>query len=339
MPFERQQVTWHKPFCLDLHEDTFRILKTFLEKYSESFYDKNIPAPFPTMQEHNKFVHLCLKILCTHLSLAVTGGLSNSVLGEESKSLRTLLFRLIDIDTPQDIKDTVLEMVSVGAGLLLPQLKERMELLHSLLPAVANLTVGQKMLLDIILNSLEDHSHVAALLGYNTIPEKLDLMDINLTESLMTTLLENLNLHTNECLESIAKGDGPFENLQIKHLSTLLSNLQNHLLAYCSLSNTTLPIYTSSITLLEQHLLILFPLATETFKKAGDIMEKSLESTEALCNVILESLAGAMLLKILNSLLLLPNYFQTLLFSLLEMLTPLDRLNSLFPDDLISGKF
>lgn len=93
MPFERQQVTWHKPFCLDLHEDTFSLLKSFLEKYTEVFYNNSLPEPFLVTEEHHKFVLLCLKLLNTHLSLAVSNGLSNSVLGGEAKALRTLLFR------------------------------------------------------------------------------------------------------------------------------------------------------------------------------------------------------------------------------------------------------
>lgn len=93
MPFERQQVTWHKPFCLDLHEDTFGLLKSFLEKYTESFYGVGLPNPFSVREDHHKFVLLTLKLLSTHLSLAVSNGLSNTVLGGVAKDLRTLLFR------------------------------------------------------------------------------------------------------------------------------------------------------------------------------------------------------------------------------------------------------
>lgn len=255
--------------------------------------------------------------------------------------------------TPDDIKHTVLEMLSVGAGLLLPQLRERMELLHSLLPTITTLTAGQKMLMDIILNSLEDHCHIAALLSYSTVPEKLDIVDLHLTESLMGTLLENLNLYTEECLDNISKCYSTgglnftknFGNPQIQHLSRLLSSLQNHLLAYCSLTSPKVPTFQSSILLLENHLLCLFPLAAKTFKKAADIVETNPAALEVLYNVMLESLAGAMLLKLLTSLLLLPiTFFQSLLFRLLEMLTPLDKLNSLLPEDVqcernVSGKF
>lgn len=105
VPIERQQVTWHKPFCLDLNEETFSLLRCFLEKYTNVFCNGSLldeynvrileeyNKPFPSVEEHNKFVLLCLKLLSTHLSLAVSGGLSNSVLGGEAKALRTLLFR------------------------------------------------------------------------------------------------------------------------------------------------------------------------------------------------------------------------------------------------------
>lgn len=70
------------------------------------------------------------------------------------------------------------------------------------------------------------------------------------------------------------------------------------------------------------------------------------KSLELLYNIMLDSLGGAMLLKILNALLLLPiTYFQPMLFSLLKMLASLDQLNSLLPEEVhndadnsISGK-
>lgn len=95
LPMERQEVNWHKPFCLDLHEETFVLLRRFLEKYTECFYDSKLPAPFPTVEEHVNFVLLCLKLLGTHLSLAVSGSISNNILGCEATTLRTLLFRYV----------------------------------------------------------------------------------------------------------------------------------------------------------------------------------------------------------------------------------------------------
>jgi hypothetical protein len=59
--------------------------------------------------------------------------------------------------------------------------------------------VLQKMLLGIILTSLEDHSHVSSLLGYSYSAESEDRLgsqDLHLAEVLMKTLLRNLSFHT-----------------------------------------------------------------------------------------------------------------------------------------------
>jgi len=54
---------------------------------------------------------MCLRLVCTHLKLAITGCLSSFVLGDASKVLRSLLFRLIDQDSPDEIKNVSLENV------------------------------------------------------------------------------------------------------------------------------------------------------------------------------------------------------------------------------------
>ncbi len=43
----RQVVTWHRPFCVDLQEETFSLLRRFLERYCEGFSSAVPPAPFP----------------------------------------------------------------------------------------------------------------------------------------------------------------------------------------------------------------------------------------------------------------------------------------------------
>ncbi|KAJ8891492.1 hypothetical protein PR048_004020 [Dryococelus australis] len=56
-----------------------------------------------------------------------------------------------------------------------------------------------KMLVSIILTSLEDHGHVSALLGYSScqdVGSRLCGQDLRLTEVLMNTLLQNLSHHT-----------------------------------------------------------------------------------------------------------------------------------------------
>lgn len=91
-PIERRQITRHKPFCLDLHEHTFELLKNFLHNYSNSFYDASPPSPFQTSLEHHRFVLQTLKLLNTHFRLCINGGLNNTVLKEQATGLRTLLF-------------------------------------------------------------------------------------------------------------------------------------------------------------------------------------------------------------------------------------------------------
>lgn len=92
-PVEQQLVIWHRPFCIDLHEDTFGLLRVFLEKYGDNFYGETPPKPFATEADHHKFIHLCTKLLYTHLSLSLTGGLTSSMLGKEASLLRHILFR------------------------------------------------------------------------------------------------------------------------------------------------------------------------------------------------------------------------------------------------------
>lgn len=65
-----------------------------------AFYLNNIFS----FREYHHFVLMSLKLLCTHLSLAVAGGLTSSLLGSQAKPLRILLFRLVDTEIPQVIK-------------------------------------------------------------------------------------------------------------------------------------------------------------------------------------------------------------------------------------------
>ncbi|XP_069694063.1 probable E3 ubiquitin-protein ligase HERC1 isoform X1 [Periplaneta americana] len=342
LPSDRQVVTWHRPFCVDLQEGTFSLLRSFLEKYCSGFNQDACPPPFPTFGEHHQFVLLCLKLLCAHLSLALTGGLATSVLGSQARPLRHLLFRLVDIPTPACVKTVVSETLAIGAPMLLPPLRERMELLHSLLPQGPDLTNGQKMLLGIILTSLEDHSHVSSLLGYSFSAESEDHLgsqDLHLAEVLMKTLLRNLSFHTEECLNELEKNldKGQAElaesSNQVTHLHNLLSSLQTHLLAYCSINTYDSPMLSLSITLLQNHLSILLPLTCDILRKAAHIVQNFPNCLSQLYGILHQSLAGAMLSKILHSLLLLPvSCVQSLLFHLLGILAPLDCLNRLLPE-------
>lgn len=98
-------------------------------------------------------------------------------------------FSLIDKDAPLEVHNSVREVLNTGASLLLPPLVERVEFLHLYLSNGKNLSMGQQMLLGIILHSLEEPVLTAALLGYSSSPEKLKLQEVQLTSTLMNTLL------------------------------------------------------------------------------------------------------------------------------------------------------
>ncbi|CAL1541386.1 unnamed protein product, partial [Lymnaea stagnalis] len=70
LPYDRQVIAWHRPFCVDLQEATFSVLSTFLERYCDGFDNPEPPPPFANKQQHQQFVLLCLKLLSSHLSLA-----------------------------------------------------------------------------------------------------------------------------------------------------------------------------------------------------------------------------------------------------------------------------
>ncbi|XP_052361362.1 probable E3 ubiquitin-protein ligase HERC1 [Oncorhynchus keta] len=164
-----------------------------------------------------------------------------------------------------------------------------------------------RMQLDIILTSLQDHTHVASLLGFSCPPEAPEALasscgldpsygapgtnpDTHLAEILMKTLLRNLGFYTN----SSQCGSAP------KHLQLLLP-----------------------------------PLATDIFSRSTTLLQESSWNgsiREKLRVVIYVSAAGSMLCQIVNSLLLLPvSVARPLLSYLLDLLPPLDCLNRLLP--------
>ncbi|KAJ3666590.1 hypothetical protein Zmor_002027 [Zophobas morio] len=344
IPAENQHMTKHKPFCLDLHEKTFELLKKFLEKYTVTFTYDTPPSPFKTATEHHRFVLLSLKLLCTHLSLCMNGNLSDNILNKHTKQLRTILFRLVDIKTPTEIHATVIELINVGASLLLPQLPERVEFLHEHLSKDENLSQGQQMLLNIVLSSLEDPAHIATLLRETTSQEKRQ--KLFLIETLMYTLLQSFSKITEDSLDSIKtymeeKPNNEWrndENPRTTHLQKLLSSLQNHLLAHIivkvkhSKNNSS-----NAFEILNTHLNQLFPLIIKVLNKSAEILEKHPPSLELLYNVLLDSVAGSMFLKLLTSLLLMPvSFVRNLLPELLNILAPLDRFNKLLPVDIMN---
>ncbi|CAB3370488.1 Hypothetical predicted protein [Cloeon dipterum] len=343
LPSGRQVVTWHRPFCVDLQEKTFEYLRIFLEQYCDGFESAKPPQPFNSVEEHHRFVHHCLKLLCTHLSLSLAGGLGSSVLGMQSQPLRQLLFRLVDMAAPNAVQQAVQETLSIGAPMLLPPLKERVDLLLSLLPQSHKLSKGQKLLLNIVLASLEDHLHVSALLGCNV--DKFqdgNPTDVYLTKQLIKTLLKTLSFQTDGCLDEVESGtefDYGKEELSKSHVNELLSALQTHLLARCNFEDVQKE-GSSNITqeksiayeILTEHLEDMFQNSASVFERSTTILTANPMVINKLHNVIFHSTAGASLSKTLHSLLLLPvKDIQPLLFHLLAMLGPMDRLNRILP--------
>uniref|UniRef100_H0V6J8 HECT-type E3 ubiquitin transferase n=1 Tax=Cavia porcellus TaxID=10141 RepID=H0V6J8_CAVPO len=365
LPRDRQVVAWHRPYCVDLEESTFSHLRSFLERYCDKINSEIPPLPFPSSREHHSFLKLCLKLLSNHLALALAGGVATSILGRQAGPLRNLLFRLMDSTVPDEIQEVVIETLSVGATMLLPPLRERMELLHSLLPQGPDrwesLSKGQRMQLDIILTSLQDHTHVASLLGYSSPSDATDLSavctgygnlsdqpygtqschpDTHLAEILMKTLLRNLGFYTDQAFGELEKNSDKFllgtsssENSQPAHLHELLCSLQKQLLAFCHINNISEN--SSSVALLHKHLQLLLPHATDIYSRSANLLKESPWNGsvgEKLRDVIYVSAAGSMLCQIVNSLLLLPvSVARPLLSYLLDLLPPLDCLNRLLP--------
>ncbi|XP_068210388.1 probable E3 ubiquitin-protein ligase HERC1 [Palaemon carinicauda] len=214
IPTDRRVVSWHRPFCVDLQEGTFSLLRTFIEQYC-MFDDPVQPVtPFASLRDQEKFVSLCLQLLNTHLSLALTGGMTQTVLGSEATVLRELLFRLVDAKLPRAIEAGVCEGLS--SPLLLPPLASRMGLLYTLLPKSpedwGQLSRGQRLQLGILVISLEDHSHVAGLLGYSASEENCAVTyetSSTLPRDLMHTLLANLGFHVKHQLNQLLDEEKP----------------------------------------------------------------------------------------------------------------------------------
>ncbi|KAJ1527946.1 hypothetical protein ONE63_007879 [Megalurothrips usitatus] len=362
LPTDRPVLPWHRPFCADLQESTFSTLKNFLEKYGKGFYEEHAPAPFPSSQDHHDFVYLCLKLLCSHFSLAISGGVASSFLGNQAAPLRQLLFSLVDITAPPRVEAIVNDTLQVGAHMLLPPLWARLGLLQTLLPQVSSLSKGQKMLLDIIVKSLVEHSHIAWLLGYGvTVTETSDdnsessadpsllsdvlkspqpANDLSHAQTLMKTLLHNLSLHsiaTIELLETYLKSGAnePWEPPpSVPSLHGLLSALHTHLLAFTTNYSGTAsqPHTCPSLDLLIKHANSLLPNAHSIFAYSARLVQNFPDALSYLYGILMDSLAGSLLFSFLHALQLLPvSSLHPILPQLLSLLAPIDKLNRLLP--------
>ncbi|XP_037548156.1 probable E3 ubiquitin-protein ligase HERC1 [Nematolebias whitei] len=367
VPTDRQLVAWHRPFCVDLEESTFSYLRNFLERYCDGISNDTPPAPFLCKRDHHHFLLLCMKLLSIHLSLAHAGGTGAIVLGAQGRPLRNLLFRLIDTNMPDSIQQAVLNTLSIGASLLLPPLRERTELLLSLLPqgpqSLNVLSKGQRLQLDMVLSSLQDQSHVASLLGYSNFgevaalgPPQTPVMSVrppsssssaeaydplHLAEVLLRTLLLSIGFYTEQQFGELEKNSDKQlsaghqgQNDPPSHFHQLLSGLHKHLLAHCYIHSSSED--DGSVTLLREHLYLLLPCATETLKRTTKLLKESSPDKQIIKKlhmVLYNSVAGSLLCQVVYSLLLLPlDTVQPLLSHLLTLLEHLNDFNSLLPE-------
>ncbi|KAM8872529.1 putative E3 ubiquitin-protein ligase HERC1 isoform 2-T2 [Synchiropus picturatus] len=367
VPTDRQLVAWHRPFCVDLEESTFAYLRNFLEGYCDGIESDTPPAPFLSKRDHHQFILLCMKLLSIHLSLAHAGGTGAMVLGAQGKPLRNLLFRLIDTNMPDTIQQAVMNTLSIGASLLLPPLRERTELLLSLLPqgpqSLNVLSKGQRLQLDMVLNSLQDQSHVASLLGYSNFgdvgvmgppltpastvrpPSSSSCIDdydpLHFTEVLLRTLLLSVGFYTERAFGELEKnsdklltGDNQRQTDAPSHFHQLLSALHKHLLAHCYIQYS--PEDDRSVALLREHLCLLFPCATETLRRSTKLLKESSKDKQIIKKlhmVLYNSVAGSLLCQVIYSLMLLPlDVVQPVLSHLRALLENLNSFNRLLPD-------
>ncbi|XP_033952277.1 probable E3 ubiquitin-protein ligase HERC1 isoform X3 [Pseudochaenichthys georgianus] len=367
VPTDRQLVAWHRPFCVDLEESTFTYLRNFLESYCDGIGDDNPPPPFLSKRDHHQFILLCMKLLSIHLSLAHAGGTGAMVLGAQGRPLRNLLFRLIDTNMPDSIQQAVLNTLSIGASLLLPPLRERTELLLSLLPqgpqSLNVLSKGQRLQLDMVLSSLQDQSHVASLLGYSSFGEvtalgppltpapsarppssssSVDAYDpLHLAEVLLRTLLLSIGFYTERAFGELEKNSDKQLSSESQgqtdppcHFHQLLSGLHKHLLGHCYIHSS--PEDDSSVTLLREHLYLLLPCAAETLRRSTKLLKESSQDNQIIKKlhvVLFNSVAGSLLCQVMYSLLLLPlSTVQPLLSHLLALLEQLNDFNRFIPE-------
>jgi E3 ubiquitin-protein ligase HERC1 len=244
-PTGRRTLTWHKPYCIEVNPKTFEKLRCFLEQYAVtlSSQDKPLP-PFSTKSEQEDFVLTCLCLLQTHVNLAeLWRRMSGLSLDSEMRKLRQLIFQLIDLGLPAAVQQVICKVVSAGASLLLPPLQERLELLHGLLPQGTSgwndLTTGQRLQLNVFLESLHDSRHVAMLLGplYKASEQSSEESSAQLAANLMKTVLGNLCSHTERAIQRLVddseKDDLEESSESPSQLLPLLALLHRHLMSVC----------------------------------------------------------------------------------------------------------
>uniref|UniRef100_A0A8D8RZ78 HECT-type E3 ubiquitin transferase n=1 Tax=Cacopsylla melanoneura TaxID=428564 RepID=A0A8D8RZ78_9HEMI len=315
-PTSHSLSTAFSPFCVDVRPHTFSLIRQLLEKYSPCFATGNY-APFCSKVTHAQFIHLVLRLLSSHLYLALVGSRSASVLGSETDLLRHVLFKLIDMDTSSEIETLLTDCLAIGASLLLPPVREQLDLIKTLLSQEQPLTNGQRMLLGVITSSLHRNEELATLF-------RLDTQDANITmlTDLLTLACAKLNSYT------VSHLDCPSTEItsQEQHVLQVVTLLQSLIISQyvVNYDDTCETVYSHYLDILFPHVIDILEHCI-TWMSAG-------KDVNLLNTLLYPSLAGKVLFSIVHSFLLhTPPMGHAILRHCLSILPLLDALNQTLP--------
>ena len=104
-----------------------------------------------------------------------SGPNGNVSIGDETIHLRSFLFNCLDRDFSTEIASLIESCVSAGAQLLMPDIKDRVEVLLQVLPDSADelisMSRGKRAQLEIILKSLEKNDGLPTLLNITSMEQ------------------------------------------------------------------------------------------------------------------------------------------------------------------------
>ncbi|CAG7693965.1 unnamed protein product, partial [Allacma fusca] len=326
---------YNTPFWMDVKEESISILKNFLQVYGLKF--DNVHPPFSTEQEHQNFVVLCLKLLNGHCSLLVTkNNFLCASIDRQICELRKLFFNMLDMNLPACVQQAVGETLLTGAPILLPPLKEKLNLLLDMLKNVSELSKGQTLLCGVIFTSLEDHQQIAYILGMARPPNPADLFllgDLHSTKKLITLLLQILAYELEKRLDLLEENrdgneaEAPLSSFN-QRLHDLLTSLQNHIFAHCFCVGEARNEFDLFIWDLQcDHFNQLFTFATKSFQRIGEMLLKHPEYHVKLASIMYVTLAGSMLSRVIHTIVLMAgNPFNSLIGPLLKLLVSMENI-------------
>lgn len=229
-PPNHQIIAIHRPFSLQIDPHIFEKLHKFLKIFTISIHSNDYLKIFDSRQEQETFVLHTLELIKLHLAFAKNTQIDGKLSEKEIQQLRPTLFELIELTLPRRIMEELIETINVGITLLIPSLKERIDMLSKFIIKVDDLSNGEKILLNILLKSVHYHDQITDILGLGSCP---NLVDSTITLNLLKVILDELTSktfsHFNETEE-----DNYFQHFPHgKKITQLLSIFFDHLLADC----------------------------------------------------------------------------------------------------------